>query len=97
METTIYIEIPVKVTFSVDPGQKETWGDNGGDPPIPGSIEDKDFDEGQVLTAVRDAILSKKSNVDEELMEVAVQAKRTDEEDRGDKKYQEIKDAYLET
>ena len=93
---TIYIEIPVNITFNVDPGQKQTWGDNGGDPPLPPSIEDMGFDKEQVLRAVRYEIYGKGSTVDEELMEFANQQKQADEEDLDDRKYQERKDAYLE-
>jgi len=93
MEATIYIEIPVTVTFSVDPGQKQTHTDPGFMP----SIEDIDYDGKQVLDAVGAEIFGEKSHIEEELMEIAVDAKRADEEDQAEMKYNEMKDAHYET
>jgi len=73
METILYIEIPVKVTFSIDPGQKGNWNQ----PEYPASIEDIDFDDKQVIEAVNNEIYGEKSTIDEDIWE-AVKTKQED-------------------
>lgn len=85
METTIYIEIPVSVKFDFCPGQVGSWND----PSFPPSIEDIDFDNEQVLKAVRDAVHG--STIDEELMEVAIEKIKEKIEYAADLKYEEMK------
>ena len=65
METTIYIEIPIQITFSVDPGQKGNWNQ----PEYPATIEDIDFNDKQVIEAVNNEIYGEHSTIDEELWE----------------------------
>ncbi len=45
MEATIYIEIPVKVTFSIDPGQRGIFDQapENCQPEYPASVEDINY------------------------------------------------------
>jgi len=70
---TIYIKIPVEISFSIDPGQKGKFSGQPEDccPKYPPSIEDMDIDPGQILDAIRKAIFDDKSTIPEQLMEIA--------------------------
>lgn len=70
---TIYIEIPVKISFSIDPGQKGRFSGPPEDccPEYPACVEDMDIDPGQILDAIRKAIFDDKSTIPEQLMEIA--------------------------
>ncbi len=92
MESTIYIEIPVNVTFSVDPGQKGSWDEPG----YPAQVEDIDFDRHQVIEAVSEAIYGEKSTIDEDLMADAEEAGRNYEFEKADYLYEQKKDRELE-
>ena len=78
MKAEIYIEIPVKVTFSIDPGQTKTHYDPG----FPPQIEDIDFDSKQALIEIHNTIFDKDSWVGEELMNIANDAAKEAEYDR---------------
>ena len=87
MKETLYLEIPVEITFNVDPGQKTThW-----EPGFPPSIEDKCFDLNQVQNAVQDYLKDKEDLVDAELMQLVRQKKMANEEYLADLKYNEMK------
>ena len=68
MKETLYIEIPVEITFSIDPGQIQTHTNLG----YPPSIEDIEFDNNQVIKEIEKAIYDKNSTVEEELMDAAI-------------------------
>ena len=90
MQAEIYIEIPIQITFTIDPGQKTThW-----EPGFPPSIEDKAVTTGAVLKAVNDYIEEHEDEIDAELMEIANQNKMADEEYLADIKYNEMKERY---
>jgi len=88
MEATLYIEIPVKVTFSANPGYPQTHDEPGCRP----EVEDIDYDEQSVISAVNEAIYGKKSTIDEDLLEHAENEGRRYEEDKADYKYHEMKE-----
>ena len=89
MEATIYIEIPIKISFSVDPGQMQTCTDPG----YPPQIEDIDFDDKKVIEAVNTEIFGEKSTIDEDLMNEAIEQKKAKQEDYGDMKYEQSREA----
>lgn len=73
MEATIYIEIPVKVTFSIDPGQRGIFDQapENCQPEYPASVEDINYSFDQIAGEVYEAIHGKDSTIEEELMEIA--------------------------
>jgi hypothetical protein len=73
VEATIYIKIPVKVTYTIDPGQRGIFDQapENCQPEYPASVEDKDFSLRQVIGAVNEIINGEDSTIDEELMEIA--------------------------
>jgi hypothetical protein len=84
---TIYIEIPIQITFSIDPGQKQThW-----EPGFPACVEDKAITTDSVIKAVNEYIEEHEDLVDAELMEKTRQRKGADEEYQADIKYNEMK------
>ncbi len=95
---TIYIEIPVKISFSVDHGQKGRFSGPPEDcwPEFPACVEDIDIDPGQILDEIRKVIFDDKSTIPEQLMEIERQKKGAAEEDAADRKYQEMKERYDE-
>jgi len=64
-QVTVYCEIPVKISFSIDKGQKGSWDQ----PEYKPSIEDMTFDDKQVIEAVNNKVYGKNSTVIEELWE----------------------------
>ena len=85
---TIYIEIPVEISFSIDPGQKQTWDEPG----FPPCIEDKAVTTGAVLKAVNDYIREHEDEIDAELMDLVKQKKMANEEYLADIKYNEMRE-----
>jgi len=99
MKATIHIEIPVEISFSINPGQKGRFSGPPEDcrPEYPPEIENMDIDPGQILDEIRKAIFDDKSDIPAQLMEIARQKKGFNEEDAADRKYQEMKERYDET
>ncbi len=64
-QVTVYCEIPVKISFSIDKGQKGSWDQPHYEP----SIEDMTFDDKQVIEAVNNEVYGEKSTIEEELWE----------------------------
>ena len=98
MKATIYIEIPVGITYSIDPGQKGRFSGPPEDcwPGYPACVEDKAVTTGAVLKAVNEYMETHDVEIDEQLMEIERQKKGADEEDAADRKYQEMKERYNE-
>ena len=73
MIATIYIEIPVEVTFSIDPGQKGRFSGPPENcwPEYPACVQDLTFDPKQVLAETHKALYDSDSTVPEQLMEIA--------------------------
>lgn len=92
MKTTVYIELPIEIDFSIDPGQKQTWDDPG----FPASVEDISYDHDQVIKALDEAIYGEKSTIDEDLMEAAEEARRGYGAEKAEYFYGQIKDRQLE-
>ena len=85
---TIYIEIPVEISFSIDPGQKAThW-----EPGFPPCVEEMDINPGQILDEIRKVIFDDKSDIPEKLMDLVNQKKMANEEYLADIKYQEMRE-----
>ena len=96
MKETLYIEIPVEISFSIDPGQKGRFSGPPENccPEYPACVEDMDINPGQILDEIRKAIFDDKSDIPEQLMEIARQKKGSAEEDAADRKYNEMKERY---
>ena len=62
---TIYREIPIQISFSIDKGQRGNWNQPEYEP----SIEDILFSDHQVLEAVCNEVYGEKSTVIDELWE----------------------------
>jgi len=73
MEATINITIPVKVTYTIDPGQRGIFdhAPENCQPEYPASVEDIDFKWTQIAQEVNKAIFGKDSTIEEKLMEIA--------------------------
>ena len=85
MKETLYLEIPVEISFSIDPGQKAThW-----EPGFPPCVWEMDINPGQILDEIRKVIFDDKSDIPEKLMEIVRQRKGAAEEDAADRKYHE--------
>lgn len=88
METIQYIEIPAKISFSVSPGQPQTWDDPG----YPPEVCDIEYDKAQILREIDKAIFGKDSTIDEDLLEHAEKEARHYDEERADYRYHELKE-----
>ena len=62
-QKTIFIQIPVQISFVIDKGQKGTRNQPHYEP----SIEDITFDDKQVIEAVNNEVYGEKSLIEEEL------------------------------
>ena len=91
--TTLYIEIPVEIMYSIDPGQKGRFSGPPEDcwPEYPACVEDKVIDEKQIMSEVRRQIYEDET-IDEQLMEIANQNKMDEMEYLADLKYNEMKE-----
>ena len=87
METVVYIEIPVPITFSIDPGQTQT-----DEPGYPAQVEDIMWDQRKAIIEIDKAIYGKDSTINEDLMAHAESERRHYDEDQADYKYQEMKE-----
>jgi len=81
VKETLFIEIPVEITFSIDPGQKGRFSGRPDDccPEYPAMVEDKTFNFEEVLSAVIEKIYGLDSTIDEELMAIATWRKEGEE------------------
>jgi len=64
-QKTIFIQIPVRISFMIDKGQKGTRNQPNYEP----SICDITFDDKQVIEAVNNEVYSERSLIEEELWE----------------------------
>ena len=90
MEHTIFIEIPVDITFSVDPGQEGSWYEPAYSP----QIEDIRFNNNQVISALEHEIYGEKSTIPETLMNEYLEDAQADAEYWADQRYNEKKEPF---
>jgi len=87
---TVWVEIPVEITFSVDPGQKQTHTDPGYEP----QVEDISFDDKQVIIALENEIYGEQSTIHETLMNECLEDAQADAEYWADQRYNEKKEPF---
>ena len=87
---TVWVEIPVEITFSVDPGQRQTWEEPGYGP----QIEDIRFNNDQVISALEHEIYGEKSTIPETLMNEYLEDAQADKEYWAEQKYNEKKEPF---
>ncbi len=66
MKKTVFIEIPVTISFFIDPGQEQTLDDPG----YPVQVEDIMYSHAQVIDALDHELYGEGSTIEEELIEL---------------------------
>jgi len=87
---TVWVEIPVDITFSVDPGQEGSWDQPAYSP----QIEDIRFNNDQVISALEHEIYGEKSTIPETLMNEYLEDAQADAEYWADQRYNEKKEPF---